>query len=355
MKKTSEILKDILITGAILCVCFVLCLIIQYIFGDNALIPAIFVLGVFLTSVLTQGYIYGIVAALVSVLAVNFAFTFPLFAFDFTIPENIISAIILFVVSIVTCSLTAKIKMQEAIKAESDKERMRANLLRAVSHDLRTPLTTIYGSSSALLDNYDSFSDEQCKQIITGISEDSLWLSRMVENLLSITKLDTANVNLIKINTALDELIDSALIKFSKRYPEQNVDVDIPDDFVFIPMDSILIEQVIINILENAVQHAEGMTKLSLKVFAISDKVIFEIKDNGCGISEERMKNIFTGYFSADTEASDSKKHNAGIGLSVCASIIKAHGGDIKAENIKTGGCVFRFTLNMEDAHDDQQ
>lgn len=355
MKKPSKILKNILITGAILCVCFALCLIIQYIFGDNALIPAIFVLGVFLTSVLTQGYIYGTVAALISVLAVNFAFTFPLFAFDFTILENIISAIILFVVSIVTCSLTTKVKKQEAIKAESDKERMKANLLRAVSHDLRTPLTTIYGSSSALLDNYDEFSDEQCKQIITGISEDSLWLSRMVENLLSITKLDTANVNLIKINTALDELIDSALIKFSKRYPEQNVDVDIPDDFVFIPMDSLLIEQVIINILENAVQHAEGMTKLSLKVFVISDKVIFEIKDNGCGISEERMKNIFTGYYSADTEASDSKKHNAGIGLSVCASIIKAHGGDIKAENIKTGGCVFRFTLNMEDAHDDQQ
>ena len=230
---------------------------------------------------------------------------------------------------------------------------MRANLLRAVSHDLRTPLTTIYASSSALLDKYDEFSDEQCKEIIKGISEDSQWLSRMVENLLSITKLDTANVNLIKINTALDELIDSALIKFSKRYPKQKVEVDIPDDFVFIPMDSLLIEQVILNILENAVQHAHGMTKISLKVFVISDKVIFEIKDNGCGISEERLKNIFTGYYSAETEASDSQNHNAGIGLSVCASIIKAHGGDIKAENLKSGGCVFRFVLNMEDADDD--
>ena len=353
MKKSLEIINCIIISAVILCACFILCLFIQDIYEHNSLIPAIFVLGAFLISVITHGYIYGAVAAVVSVLAVNFAFTFPFFAFNFTVPENIISAIILFVVSIVTCSLTAKIKRQEAIKVESEKERMRANLLRAVSHDLRTPLTTIYGSSSALLDKYDEFSDEQCKEIIKGISEDSQWLSRMVENLLSITKLDTANVNLIKINTALDELIDSALIKFSKRYPKQKVEVDIPDDFVFIPMDSLLIEQVILNILENAVQHAHGMTKISLKVFVISDKVIFEIKDNGCGISDERLKNIFTGYYSAETEASDSQNHNAGIGLSVCASIIKAHGGDIKAENLKSGGCVFRFVLNMEDADDD--
>lgn len=349
MKKSSVIIKDILITGAILCVCFVLCLIIQYIFEANALIPAIFVLGAFLTSVITQGYIYGIIAALISVLAVNFAFTFPLFAFDFTIPENIISAIILLVVTVITCSLTTKIKMQEVIKAESDKERMRANLLRAVSHDLRTPLTTIYGSSSALLDNYDNFTEEQSKQMLAGIKEDSQWLSRMVENLLSITRLDGAKVDLIKTATVLDELIDSILVKFVKRYPDKKVIVDIPQDIVVIPMDALLIEQVAINILENAVQHAEGMTRISLRVFVISGKAVFEIKDNGCGIAEEKLKDIFTGYYSGDETPSDGKKNNAGIGLSVCASIIKAHGGDIRAENLKEGGCILRFTLDTED------
>lgn len=349
MKKSPEILTDILITGAILCACFVLCLIVQYIYADNALIPAIFVLGVFLTSVITSGYIYGIIAALVSVLAVNFAFTFPFFAFNFTIPANIISAIILLVVTVITCSFTTKVKMQEVIKAESDKERMRANLLRAVSHDLRTPLTTIYSSSSALLDNYDSFSDEQCKQMIAGIKEDSDWLSRMVENLLSITRLDGAKVDLIKTPTVLDELIDSVLVKFAKRYPNKKIKVELPDDFVVIPMDALLIEQVIINILDNAVQHAEGMTRISLKVFTISGKAIFEIKDNGCGIAEEKLKNIFTGCYSGGTVPSDGRKNNAGIGLSVCASIIKAHGGDIRAENLEEGGCVFRFTLDTED------
>ena len=349
MKKPTEIIKSSLITMAILCSCFVLCLVLKYIFNDSALISAIFVLGVYLVSVLTPGYIYGISSALISVLMVNFAFDVPFFAFNFTIAENILSAIILLAVTMMTCGLTAKVRHQDAIKADRDKERMRANLLRAVSHDLRTPLTTIYGSSSALLENYDNFSDEQCKEMLKGISEDSQWLHRMVENLLSITKLDGEHVKIIKTETVLDELIDSVLVKFAKRYPRQVIDVDIPDYFVVIPMDALLIEQVLINILENAVQHAEGMTSLALKVFTISNKAIFEIKDNGCGISETKLKDIFSGAYTTICETPDNKKNNAGIGLSVCASIIKAHGGDIKAENIKTGGCIFRFTLNTED------
>lgn len=349
MKKPTEIIKNTLITLAILCSCFLLCLVLKYIFNDNALISAIFVLGVYLTCVLTHGYTYGITSALLSVLMVNFAFEFPFFAFNFTIAENIVSAIILLVVTMMTCGLTAKIKHQEAFKAERDKERMRANLLRAVSHDLRTPLTTIYGSSSALLEKYDDFSDEQCKEMLKGISEDSQWLHRMVENLLSITKLDSENVKIIKTETVLDELVDSVLVKFAKRYPNQTIDVDIPEEFISIPMDALLIEQVLINILENAVQHAEGMTFLKFKVFTISDKAIFEVKDNGCGIPKQKLKDIFNGAYTTNLDISDGRKNNAGIGLSVCSSIIKAHGGDIKAENIKTGGCVFRFTLNMED------
>lgn len=349
MKKTTDIIKNSIITLSILCLCFFLCLILKYKFKNTAFISAIFVFGVYLISVITSGYIYGVSSALLSVLAVNYAFDFPFFEFNFTIAENILSAVILLVVTMMTCGLTAKLRKQEAIKSERDKERMRANLLRAVSHDLRTPLTTIYGSSSALLEQYENFSDEQCKEMLKGISEDSQWLYRMVENLLSITRLDGKNVKILKTETVLDELIDSVLVKFSKRYPDRTIEINIPDDFISIPMDALLIEQVLINILENAVQHAEGMTVLELKVFTISDKAIFEIKDNGCGLPEEIKKDIFNGVFTANRDISDNKKNNAGIGLSVCASIIKAHGGEIKAENLKTGGCIFRFTLNLED------
>lgn len=352
MEKTRYILKNTIITGIILIISFCSCLVIHRILKTEALIPAVFILGVFLTSAITNGYIYGIISSLLSVLAVNFAFTFPYFKLNFTIPENLVSAIIMIIITLVTCGFTTSFIHSEAIKAEGEKEKMRANLLRAVSHDLRTPLTAIYGASSALIENKNILSEEQKEKMLIGIKEDSQWLSRLVENLLSITKLDNGNVKIIKTPVVLDELIDSVLIKFKKRYPNQKVNINIPDEFLIIPMDAILIEQVLINILENAVQHAIGMTKLSLNIFVLSGKVIFEIQDDGCGIPSERLKNIFAGGYTGEEENSDSSRNNAGIGLSVCATIIKAHGGDIKAENIKNGGCVFRFVIDMEDSNE---
>lgn len=109
------------------------------------------------------------------------------------------------------------------------------------------------------------------------------------------------------------------------------------------------------NILENAVQHATGMTKLTLRVFTLGNRAIFEIKDNGCGIAPDRLDKIFTGYYTSRDNLADSQRRNAGIGLSVCATIIKAHGGDIKAENVKTGGAVFHFTLDTEDEDCDSE
>lgn len=342
-------IKSMALTVMIISLCFLSSLAIQYMIEeDNALIPAIFVLGVFLTSVVTEGYTYGIIAALVSVLAVNFAFTFPFFRFDFSMPENIISAVILLAVTVITCGLVAKIKRQEAIKAESEKERMRANLLRAVSHDLKTPLTTIYGSASALIENYNTFTANQRVEMIGGIKEDAEWLMKMVENLLSVTRLDDGDVKIIKTNTALFELVDSVLQKLKKRYPNANVLVDIPDEFVFIPMDALLIEQVLLNLLENSVQHAKGMSFVSLKVFTSGDNAVFEIKDDGCGIDKEKLKEIFKGRYECESPFADGKKHS-GIGLSVCASIIKAHGGEIEARSVKNGGALFKFSLKTEE------
>ncbi len=349
MKKHKITLKNLGITLSIFAMCIFLSFLIQNAFKLNTLTPAVFVLGVFLTALMTQGYTYGIVAAVISVVGANLIMTFPALGLNFFAAENIVSAAILIIIALVTCGLTTKIKTQESQKAEGEKERLRANLLRAVSHDLRTPLTTIYGSGSALLENYEDFTDEQKKTMLSGIKEDSEWLIRMVENLLSITRLDGGNVNIIKTETVLDELIDSILVKFAKRYPHQEVRVDIPDEFILIPMDAILIEQVAVNILDNAVQHAEGMTKLSLRVTVVKGKALFEITDDGCGIPDERIKDIFTGYTSPGIIPSDGRRKNAGIGLSVCAAIIKAHGGEIQAKNLKKGGCVFSFTLKMED------
>lgn len=336
-------------TLAIVAIFFLISLIIENALDADTLIPAVFALGVFLISLCTDGYVYGIAASLLSVLALNFAFTFPFFKFNFSMPENMVSAIIMLVITIVSSTLATKVKQQEKVKAESAREKMRANLLRAVSHDLRTPLTTIYGSSSAIVDEYDVLSKEQLLQLAGGIKEDSQWLMGMVENLLSVTRIDGEGVKVIKTSTVLEELIDTVLMRFKKRYPKQKIIIDIPEEFVSIPMDAMLIEQVIVNLLENAVQHAIGMTELKLKVFVVGENAIFEISDNGCGIEKERLSNIFMGYFEKKNTPVDNQKSSMGIGLSVCSSIIKAHDGSITAENRKTGGCCFRFSLNRKE------
>lgn len=355
MKAYSKYVKNILIILVSLICAFGLSMLFQYIFDVSEHITTVFVFAVFMISLLTDGYIYGVLGAFIATIAVNYAFTFPYFAFNFTIPVNIISGIVMIAIAFLTGALTTKLKQHEAVKLETEKERMRANLLRAVSHDIRTPLTTIYGSSTTLLENSSAMTQEQKKMIVKGIKEDSEWLVRMVENLLSVTRIDSGQVKIVKTPTVLEELLDSVILKFKKRYPAQRVVLDIPADVLIIPMDAILIEQVIINILENAVQHAEWMTKLTLRVFEQGKNAVFEIEDNGCGIEPKRFETLFTGYYTSTDEIADSQKKNAGIGLSVCATIVKAHGGKIEAENIKTGGARFRFYLETEATIDDTE
>ena len=319
MKQIYTTVKNVLYTAGILVVFFIIGLILEKIFEADALVPAIFTLGVFIISLITDGFIYGIAASFLSVMALNFAFTFPYFKFNFSIRENILSAVIMLIITIISSTLITKVKQQEKMKAETAKEKMRANLLRAVSHDLRTPLTTIYGSSSAIINQYDSLSKEQLLELANGINEDAQWLVGMVENLLSVTKIDSDGVKLIKTPIVLEELIDTVLIRFKKRYPNQKINVDIPESFVSIPMDAVLIEQVMLNILENAIQHAVGMTEITIKVFLLGNEAIFEISDDGCGIPKDRLEGIFTGYFEKKEAPADNQKSSMGIGLSVCA------------------------------------
>lgn len=349
MKKNPFLWKDAFFSLATLVITFVLNLLLQQWFQTQTLIPMMFVLGVFLISWRTQGYFWGIAASLISVLAVNYAFTFPYYAFDLITPECLASAVVMLVVSTLTGMLTTQIKRQEKIKAEIERERMRANLLRAVSHDLRTPLTSIYGASAALLEHYDSFSDEQHKALLADVQEDSRWLIRMVENLLSVTRIDGGNVKLSKTPTVLEELIDTVLVKFRKRCPTQEVLVDLPEEFISIPMDAMLMEQVLTNILENAVDHAKGMTELRLEVRCEKGLAHFTVSDNGCGIPAERLDQLFTGYAGRQDVPADGSRSNMGIGLSVCAAIVKAHGGEIRARNLESGGAEFSFSLETED------
>ena len=351
MESRKRILSDGLFTLVTVTAVFLLNLYLVNRFNTKTMTPMVFVLGVFLVSWRTQGYLFGIAASLVSVLAVNWAFTYPYWAFDLISPECISSAVVMLIVSTMTGALTTRLKQQEKLKAAAEKERMRGNLLRAVSHDLRTPLTSIYGSCSAIIENYDDIPREKQMKLLKDVQSDAQWLNRMVENLLSVTRVDTDGVRLSKNSTVLEELVDSLLVKFRKHYPRQKVLVQIPDKFVTIPMDPVLIEQVLMNLLENAVFHARGMENLWLRVTVEGTKAVFCVEDDGCGISSERLENLFSGML--DSEApTDTGRSNMGIGLSVCRTIIKAHGGELKAGNRPEGGAAFRFALDMEENED---
>ena len=348
MSKRKHTAADCLFMLITLLGVFTLSLLLQKMFQTQTMTPMIFVLGVFLVSWRTQGYLWGIIASLLSVLAVNWAFTYPYWAFDLISPECISSALVMLIVTVMTGALTTRLKQQEKLKADAEKERMRGNLLRAVSHDLRTPLTSIYGSCSTMIENYDELPKEKQLKLLSDIHADAQWLNRMVENLLSVTRVDADKVRLSKHDTVLEELIDAVLIKFRKHYPQQQVIVQIPEEFVSIPMDAMLMEQVLMNLLENAVFHAHGMQNLWLRVELAGNKAVFSVCDDGCGIPAERLAQLFTGLLDSETPV-DSSRNNMGIGLSVCSTIIKAHGSEILAKNRPEGGAIFTFALELEE------
>ncbi len=347
MKKTSQHLRDfgywlIFLLGA-----FLLGLLLQTGLKIQNVAPMLFSLAVFCIALTTSSYIWGISASLASALIVNYAFAYPTFEFNFSIPENLSSALVLTAVTCVAGTLTARIRRQEQQEAEAAQEIARAQLLRAVSHDLRTPLTTIYGSATAILENPEQLSPQQQLTLLREIRSEADWLTRMVENLLSVTRVDQSGVSLNKKAIVLDELIDTVLVKFQKRYPQQPVTVQLPEDFICIPMDPLLIQQVLSNLLENAVQHAEGMKTLTLRVYTRGIDAVFEVEDDGEGIPPELLPKLFHSQISTHALSSDGHR-SMGIGLSVCAAIIRAHGGEIQAENGLHGGALFRFTLRME-------
>ncbi len=241
----------------------------------------------------------------------------------------------------------ALLEHNQNLTLESEKEKMRSNLLRAISHDLRTPLTGMIGASSTYLDAKHFLDEEYKDQLIQGINNDANWLLNMVENLLSVTKIDQSRENavLAKQLEPLEEVVSEAFTRFQKRYPKSQVNVTVPDEFLMVPMDATLIEQVIINLLENAVVHGKGKKAIDFYVEKTKTTVIFHIRDYGRGIPEERLSIIFDGYPITKNEHNDTHK-GMGIGLSICKTIILAHHGEIEAKTYENGA-EFLFSLPL--------
>ena len=353
--RCAAALRDILISVSIMALATVLGFMLQKVEPTDAYVSMIFVLAVFLISRLTSAYLYGIAASFLSVICVNYVFTYPYFELNFSISGYPLTFLVMLAVSVVTSAMTTQIKQQESVRAEAEKEKMRGNLLRAISHDLRTPLTGISGAATAILEQKGQMPWPQEQELLHDISEDSQWLIRMVENLLSITRISGEQTAISKEYEAAEEILAASVHKFEKRFKSNiRIAVEVPREVVLVPMDATLIQQVLLNLMENAVLHGESTTELRLSVEHIGDEACFTVSDNGLGIPRERLATLFDGSLSGEKSGGFDMKKNMGIGLSVCQTIVKAHGGRITAENRPEGGAQFRFYLPLKEEKEDE-
>ncbi len=349
------LIKNIILTVAVLSISTLLAILFFY-FGKNTTsVAIIYILAVVFISRYSNGYIPGIISSFIGVICVNYVFTYPFMKFNFTMDGYPITFLGMIFISSLISTMTSHLKLQncmiqerEKLLAEAEKETMRANLLRAISHDLRTPLTGMIGACSTYLDTQDSLSKKEQTELIQNVYDDANWLLNMVENLLTITRISTNDTPLHKTSELLEEVISEAVLRFRKRIPDADIQVQIPEDFIIIPMDATLIEQVVINLLENAYYHGASEHPISLTVTVKNSSVCIQIRDSGQGIPIDKLETIFDGSPSTPSQSGDSRK-GMGIGLTICRTIITAHGGSIYASNHENGADItFCLPLNEE-------
>lgn len=346
----KKIVHNILYTFTILLIATGLAFLLFHFVKDNtANIALIYILALILISRGTTGYLYGIFSSLFCVSFINACFTYPFFEINFTLSGYPITFVCMLIIAVTTSAMTTKLTRQDEIIAErerklneAEKERIRANLLRAISHDLRTPLTSIIGSSASYIDNHSTLDPDETLELITTINEDANWLLNMVENLLSITRIQGDRQKVAKEPELVEEVVAEAIDRLEKRLPEASVNVSAPDEILMIPMDFLLIEQVLINLLENALIHSESAKPVELVITDDESAVTFHIIDYGKGIPEAALPDIFNGQY--DSFPPSDTRRGRGIGLSICRTIIQAHSGTITAHNHESGA-EFAFSL----------
>ncbi len=336
------LLADVIISAFLFC----------FVSRSPIYIALFFIVGVITIARYTHGYFYGLFASISGVIFINCFFTYPYFQIDFTLPDYPFTFICMLTLSIVTSSTTTTLKQQKEFLElhkeqllEAEKEKMQAKLLRSISHDLRTPLTSIIGSLTAVESGGGSYSLEDCLILIHNIRNDALWLLRMVENILFATKIQMNGSKLYTKPEIVDEVVAESVTRLKNRMPDANILVKIPDEILMVPMDAMMIEQVLLNLLENAIFHSNSQQPVQLIVESQNRNISFRIIDQGKGLNKEQLEHIFDGTYSKSPSVDGEK--GIGLGLSICHTIIIAHNGTISAKN-NTKGTEFSFTLPKE-------
>ena len=242
----------------------------------------------------------------------------------------------------------AEEKEKAAVLAKN--EQLRANLLRSISHDLRTPLTSISGNADTLLHSYNMLDEQTRKQVFTDIYDDAQWLTGLVENLLSITKITDGNVKLHLSDQVVDDIVSEALRHIDRRSSEHHITVDCGDEPLLVRVDAGLIMQVLINLVNNAVKYTPPGS--NIRITAIQQEKVAEIcvSDDGPGIPDERKEHVFEMFFTGSNLIGDSRR-SLGLGLTLCQAIIHAHHNEMTLKDNLPYGCIFSFTLPLSEVN----
>lgn len=310
--------RDLGVTVLIFGICTVVCVFMMKIRRDDPVIPLLYGAAVFLTAFCTDGFLFGMAGSLLGLLMISFCFPHAYRPFSIGLAGYLLTGLSLFVIAFLTCCLNAKRKQAEAFRKEAERERLRANLLCAVSGELLPPLHSFTDTVSVLLENGEMFSEKQKRRLLQESRQDAERFTRMAEKLLALGRPD-GDIALWKPLEAVEEVVGEAVQKLRSRFPETKIRVSVPEELLLVPMDAILIEQVIIRLLENSVLHGKKEGGIELRVQECGEAVEFRLRDNALGIPEER--------------------------LSVCETIVMAHGGKLWAASRPEGGMEIVFTL----------
>ena len=240
------------------------------------------------------------------------------------------------------------IREKEAAAILAKSEQLRANLLRTISHDLRTPLTSISGNASNLISNGSHFDEETKQKLYEDIYTDSMWLINLVENLLSATRIEEGRMTLRVTTELLSDIIEEVVQYSSRKLQQHHLTVDCKDDLILVKADTKLIVQVIANLVDNAIKYTPQNSSITISTYTTGSMAEISVADNGPGISEEDKDKIFDKFYCGSNKIADSRR-SVGLGLFLCKAIVEAHGGTIHVEDNLPHGAIFRFTLPREE------
>ena len=268
----------------------------------------------------------------------------PLDAFESSITLSILGECALALESL----RNAEEKEKAAVLAKN--EQLRANLLRSISHDLRTPLTSISGNADTLLHSYNVLDEQTRKQIFTDIYDDAQWLTGLVENLLSITKIADGSVKLRLSDQVVDDIVSEALRHIDRRSAEHHITVDCGDEPLLVRVDAGLIVQVLINLVNNAVKYTPAGSNIRITAIPRDNMAEICVSDNGPGIPDELKEHVFEMFFTGGNPIGDSRR-SLGLGLTLCQAIIHAHNGEMTLKENSPHGCIFSFTVPLSEVN----